>query len=146
MERECPKRQHPVQLIMQPVTMRRVFGVLMLIIAGGYWYANLQDIDLSVLKLPETVDSPAFWLGYAGFTIFLMMPQLIGVPGTNEVNLLPQQSAFQNPLQMGMQMAGQNQQPFQMNGKWYMQTLQGYLMWDDTTQMWVHAPSEHDTQ
>ena len=56
------------------LTMRRLFGVVMALVAGGYWYARLVDLDISGLKLPEQVEAPIFWMGYASVFIWCMIP------------------------------------------------------------------------
>lgn len=122
---------------MQPVTMRRVIGLLLAVIAAGYWYTSLMEIDISALNLPKVIMAPAFWIGYAIVTIWCLIPQLIRVPGAGNVNLLPTaQTPFQEPMTIGGPQQGE---PFQMNGTWYCQWEGNFLMWDQGTQGWVPA-------
>ena len=122
---------------MQPVTMRRVVGLLLAIAAGAYWYTALMEIDINALNLPDQVEAPAFWLGYAAVTAWCLLPQLIRVPGATDVNLLPTtQGLFQEPLTVG---GPEHGEPFQMNGVWYCQWQGAFLMWDQTSQEWIPA-------
>jgi|TARA_B100001939_G_C16549720_1_gene449823 hypothetical protein len=112
------------------LTMRRLFGILMALVAGGYWYARFVELDISGLKLPEQIEAPIFWMGYAAVFVWCMMPQLIRTPGAQQVNLLPNA-----PMPFANQMMT-NSDPFQMNGSWFVQ-WDGYLWkWNPELSTW----------
>jgi hypothetical protein len=122
---------------MPAVTMRKVIGIVLILIAGAYWYTNLMDIDISGLRLPKQIEAPAFWLGYAVATAWCMMPELIRVPGATQVNLLP---TAPTPFQQPMTIDGpQRGEPFQMEGVWYCQWEGSFLMWDYANGAWIPA-------
>ena len=118
---------------MQPVTMRRLLGVLLILVAGAYWYTRLMDVDISELNLPEQIGSPVFWFSYAAVTSWCMVPQLTRTPGAPQVDLLPTTpTPFQNQI-------AANSEPFQMEGKWYQQNGGVLWVWDELAQRWVPA-------
>lgn len=128
------KRQPPFQLNMQVLTMRRLLGVFLVLIAGSYWYTRIAEVDISGLHLPEQIEMPVFWFGYAAVTVWCMIPQLVRTPGAAEVNLLPNA-----PIPFSNQMMP-NSDPFQMNGLWYVQWDGVLWIWDDATDQWSQAP------
>jgi len=127
------KRQAPFTLNMQVLTMRRLFGVLLMIVAGIYWYTRLAEVDISELHLPEQIEMPLFWIGYGIFTTWMMLPQLVRTPGAAEVNLLPNA-----PIPFANQMMA-NSDPFQMNGQWYVQWDGMLWVWDGSLNQWSQA-------
>lgn len=118
---------------MQPLTMRRLIGVLLIIVAGAFWYTKLAEVDMGSLNLPEQLDLPIFWIGYGVLTAWCMVPQLIRTPGAKEVNLLPNA-----PMPFSNQMMA-NSDPFQMHGMWYVQWEGVLWVWDDATSNWTQA-------
>lgn len=123
---------------MQPLTMRRLLGVLLIAIAGAYWYTRLADVDISALHLPDQIELPVFWIGYSVVAVWCMMPQLIRTPGAKEVNLLPN-----TPTPFSNQMMP-NSEPFQMNGQWYVQWEGNLWIWDQNEGQWnlAQAPQQ----
>lgn len=119
--------------MVQALTMRRLVGVLLVLLAGAYWYTRLAGVDISSLNLPEQIELPVFWIGYGLVATWLMIPQLIRTPGGQEVNLLPNA-----PIPFNNQMMATSE-PFQMNGQWYVQWDGALWIWDANSSNWTVA-------
>ena len=90
----------PTALPMNQKFVRRIVGLLMLILAIGYIVGWHLEYDLPKYNLPKQIQTPAFIIGYASVLIFMFWPMDDPYVGNGQdVNLLPdRQPAFNQAM------------------------------------------------
>lgn len=128
-----PGRFKRLNMVQEPRNMwklvaRRVVGILVVGFAVAYWAAKIGAYDAPSIDLPNEVHSPAFWGVMAVIGAWAWLPAMLPY-GAKEVSLSQDRRAFVNPNDV-------HNQPFEMEGNWFIIWNGNYLMWDDATSAW----------
>lgn len=128
----------PLMTNMIGMAVRRISGIIFVLLGIAYYYAHTQSYDIPQFDLPEWVHSPVFYGAYLFVTVWCWLPVLITIPSRRSVNLTPTPAQqFETPSTVGQTGWGE---PFEMppgSGQWYMQGYGQYWVWSTEQNEWI---------
>ena len=110
--------------------LRRLLGILLILYGIAYVYARYNDYDIEGFDLPAIFHSPAVWMTMTAICIWSWLPVMQPV-APRQVSMsqeVPRQ--FMTPQQV-------ENQPFEMNGQWFIIWNGQYMAWSDEMNNWV---------
>jgi|GEM_PF-5028628 len=110
--------------------LRRLLGIFIILFGIIYAYGRWNEYEIEGFDIPGFMHTPAFWMGALVVTVWCWVPimQPVSPRHVSMSQEVPRQ--FSNPGEM------QNE-PFQMNGQWFIIWNGDYMVWSDEAQQWM---------
>lgn len=110
--------------------VRRLIGIVLVVYGIAYLYATLTDYDIQNFDMPDIFHSPAMWMALGTICVWSWMPVMQPV-APRQVSMAQEvPRKFVSPEQG-------DEQPFEMNGHWFIVWNGQYMIWSDELNSWT---------